>query len=387
MDKLFRRSLKMKFDCSVQELTRQVHIVERAISIRTTVAALENIYFELTEGELLLRGSNLEISIESRFPVSHSELGSALLKSKTVSNIVSKLDVGHVFVELESDGKMVIKTDSVEFDLISTDVSSYPVFPSVEDGIQLQLTVEDLLDLIRSTIFAVSFDETKPFLNGVLVKNEGDQLFFVATDGYRLSLKKMSIAMPESDFNVIVPFKALSELSKILHGVDSDSTIFLTISSNQISFKLPNLLFISRVIHGQFPDYKMVIPETVENSFTLSRKVFLDACERASIIASEDNNVVRLTFNDSDVMMQANAASMGEFQETIMLERLEGEGESTIAFNVRLILDSIKNLEMESLKIEFNNGLSPCVVKPVLEQDYTYVLMPIRAAEYQPVPA
>ena len=387
MDKLFRRNQKMKFNCSSQELTKQIHTVEKAISTRTTIPALENIYFELAEEELVLRGNNLEISIESRFPVSNGEAGATLLKSKMVSSIVSKLHQGDVSVETESDQKVVIKTDTVEFDLVSTSVSDYPVFPSVEDGIQVQLTVDNLLQLIKHTIFAVSFDETKPFLNGIWVKNDGDQLFFVATDGYRLSLKNMSIAMPESDFSVIVPFKALSELSKILQGVDSETVVTLNISSNQVAFKLPNLLFISRVIQGQFPDYKQVLPKEVENSFTVSRKAFLDACERASIIASAANNVVHLVFTDSGVTMLANAAGMGEFQETIDLERLSGTGEAKIAFNVRLILDSIKNLEMDSLKIEFNNELSPCVIKPVSDPDYTYILMPIRTAEYQPVPS
>ena len=136
------------------------------------------------------------------------------------------------------------------------------------------------------------------------------------------------------------------------------------------------------MIQGQFPDYNQVLPKETLNSFSVSRRAFLDACERASIIAFSSNNVIRLVFSDDHLTIHANAP-MGEFKESIQLSRLGGSGEARIAFNVRLILDSIKNLEMDDLKISFNNELSPCIVQPVSDLDYTYIIMPIRTSEYQ----
>lgn len=377
----------MKFNCSSQDLTKQVLIVEKAVSTRTTIPALKNMFLELNDDILTMRGNDLEIGIEVKLPVEAEAEGIVLLQAKTMSSIVTRLSHGTVFFDKEYENKVVIKSDDVEFDLLNSPINDYPDFPDIESGIQIHLKVEEIQQLIRHTIFAISMDETKPFLKGALVKNESDSLFFVATDGYRLSLKSIPISMPDGDFSAIVPGKALNELGKILQGMPSDEDVTLNISENQVAFVLPNLLFISRVIEGQFPDYKLVLPTDMKYSFKMSRKLFLEACERASIIASESRNVIRLIFGEDSVLITANATTMGEFQESVGVERLLGDGESRIALDVKLILDSIKNLEMEYLELSFNSELSPCVIKPESDPSYTYILMPIRTAEYQPVPA
>ena len=134
---------------------------------------------------------------------------------------------------------------------------------------------------------------------------------------------------------------------------------------------------------GQFPDYKKVIPKTVSNRFQITRRPFIDASERSSIIASVSNNVVRMTFSDTHVSVVANAPAMGEFKEDVRLTRLDGQGSSRIAFNVRLVLDAVKNLECDDIIISFNDELSPCVIRPVSGDEFIYIIMPIRTSDYQ----
>lgn len=375
----------MKFFCNSAKLQKGIGIVEKAISSRTSLPILENIFFELSEGRLKLRGNDLEIGIENVISVDESQSeGKILLKAKTISNIISKFQNLPVSFQVDPNNKVVINVENrVDFDLLGTHPDDYPVFPSVEEGIRIKLTASELKELIRNTIFSVSFDETKPFLNGILIKNEQDKLLFVSTDGYRLSLRSLGILQPSSDFSVIVPYKAMNEVLKILQQADPEQKIEFNISQNQIAVLMNDFLFISRVIQGQFPDFKQVIPQSCSNKYSVSRREFLEASERASIISSASNNVVRFQFDESGLLIQANAPGLGEFKELIKVQRQQGAGITKVAFNVRLILDAIKILDSDEITIEFNNEESPCVIRPVGLEDYTYIIMPIRTNDYQ----
>lgn len=374
----------MKFTCKSQELSAALGIVEKAITNRTSLPVLENIYLSLSGNALTLRGNDLELGIQTSILVQGSQDGSVLIKSKTLASIVSKLS--HQTLEFTVDENMSIHIDvenRLDFNILGLRSDEYPVFPEIEQGQSLTLKAEDMQQLIAHTIFAVSFDETKQFLNGILIKSEGNSISFVATDGYRLSLKNHLISGLDGEFEVIAPYKVMNEFNKILQHVSPNSEFKMTISANQIAFKIDDTICVSRVIQGQFPDYRQVLPKESGHAFSVSRKQFLSACERASIIAFASNNVVRLAFEGEHLTLFSNAAGMGEFKESLGISRLTGQGEAKIAFNVRLILDSIKNLEMDDIRIEFNNELSPCVIRPVTSQDYTYIIMPIRTSDYQ----
>lgn len=375
----------MKFICNSAKLQKAIGIVEKAISSRTSLPILENIFFELNEGRLKLRANDLEIGIENVTTVDQSQAdGKILLKAKTISNIVSKFQNLPISFQVDSNNKVIINVENrVDFDIMGTHPDDYPVFPSVEEGIRIKLTVAEIKELIRTTIFSVSFDETKPFLNGILIKNDQDKLLFVSTDGYRLSLRSSSVVRPVSDFSVIVPYKALNEILKIFQHVDSSQSVDLNISPNQISVIMNDFLFISRVIQGQFPDFKQVIPQSSANKYSLSRREFLEALERASIISSASNNVVRFVFDESGLVIQANAPGLGEFKEAVKINRIQGSGTTKVAFNVRLVLDAVKILDSDELNIEFNSEESPCVMRPNGVEDYTYIIMPIRTNDYQ----
>lgn len=373
----------MKFTCKCSELLKSVGVVDKAISSRTNLPILENIYLELNDSQLILRGHDLEIGVEHVMSVSHIEsTGKVLVKSKTFSSILSKLGHDELSIEVK-ESKMFISTPNVDFDILCMNSDDYPVFPQLESGITITKSIDQLADLIKHTLFSASFDETKHFLNGVLMKNEDGYLFFVATDGYRLALKRMEIGELDQSFSVIVPFKAMNEWSKISQSYSPDTSVTLTISENQVVFKLDDTVLLTRVIKGQFPDYKQVLPKETDNQVLISRRQLMDASERASIIASASNNVVRFSFERDDVDIVANAPSMGDFKEKLTLVRNKGDESIKIAFNVRLVLDAIKILNQDNVVIEFSGGLSPCLIRPEQDDDYRYVIMPIRTNDYQ----
>ena len=295
---------------------------------------------------------------------------------------MSKLNSALVDVSVSDTNQVFIQSGQVDFDILGTSTEEYPVFPEIEKGTAISLSVGELRNLIKYTIFSVSFDETKQFLNGILVQSEKDSLSFVATDGFRLAIKTAPIPKQASDFSVIVPFKAMNELFRIIQSEEEDTPVQITLSENQVSFSMSHFCLISRIIKGQFPDYRQVLPKESSSLFTIQRRFLLDASERASIIANESNNVVKYQFQDDVLTIQANAAKLGEFKEDVTVKRNEGEGQTRIAFNVRLVLDAIKTVEADDVTMAFNNELSPCVLKSGNSDDFTYIIMPIRTSDY-----
>jgi DNA polymerase III subunit beta len=373
----------MKFKAKSNALQKGISIVEKAVSNRTSLPILENIFLELKEGQLKLRGNDLEIGIENSFPIEGEIVeGSVLVKAKTFSNIISKLPQEELDISVDENNKVIIKGSKVDFDIHGTDTKEYPVFPTIDGGSTFQLKVGELCDLIKHTIFSVSFDETKQFLNGILVENKEGHINFVATDGYRLALKKQQFSLSDP-FSVIAPYKAINELNKIIQSLDPEKEVEVTVSKTQIAFKMKDFLLVSRVIQGQFPDYGQVIPSETNIVFSVPRKALLDACERASIIASASNNVVRLKFEENSLTLEANAKELGDFKESCDISRIMGDGSLEIAFNVRLLLDVIKTLTTDDIKMSFNNELSPGKVQSISDDSFTYIIMPIRTNTYQ----
>jgi len=377
----------MKFSCDSSLLFKSINIVEKAIAQRTTISVLENICFELSDTKLILRANDLEIGIEHAIDVSvdstdHVFPTSVLIKGKTISGILSKISPQIIQITVDENNRFKIVGKGVNYDIMGMSSDDFPVFPEIEQGEHVQLSVEEMRGVTRATLFSVSSDETKPFLNGVFIKSDQHILSFVATDGFRLALKQISTQTQVENISVIVPFKAMNELTKILTFLDHDSPLNMVISPQQVAFFSDRFRLVSRVIKGHFPDYKQVIPKLSSYQVKVSRKDFIDACDRAMIIASVSNFVVRLTFEGESLMLRANA-TLGEFREELQVIRTKGEGTVKISFNVKLILEGVRAIDADDIELEFNEGLSPCIIRAAGQQDYVYLAMPIRTNDYQ----
>jgi DNA polymerase-3 subunit beta len=367
----------MKFSVSTEHLRKAVQIVERAISARTSLPIMENMHVSVKNKQLCLRAHDLEIGVEFSVPVDTAETAEVLVKGKTLSSIVSKLTDATVQLSIDEKHRVSISSGTVEFDLRGVSVSEYPNFPGTESGQQIQLPIIELQSLIKHTAFAVSTDETKQFLNGVLVKADEGMLSFVATDGYRLSYKKSTVAITQ-DFQFIVPSKCINELSKILSQLPQLEAIEMNIASNQVSFRAGTLLLVSRLIQGQFPDFRQVIPSQKAVEFKLSRRPLLEALDRSLIIASEANYVVHFILSATQLGMYSQAPSMGEFKESIAIDWITGAQDIRLSFNVKLVLDAVRLLEDDDVVLGFKTPTSPTLIKPVHDDTYLYVVMPIK---------
>ena len=374
----------MKFSVNRSELTLGVNTVCKAISNRTTLPVLENLFLELKNNQIIMRGNDLELGIEYVLPVDVQESDTpsgVLLKANTLSDILSKLNSDMVDIDLNDLLKCNIKSSAIDFDIHGIAIEEYPQFPVLEKDVQFELDATVLLDLIKHTIFSVSYDETKQFLNGIKIESKGNRCDFISTDGFRLSLKYEQFEQELPEFSCIVPYKTMHELSKILTSVKSDK-IQLFLSERQISFKVGASTIVSRLINGRFPDYKQVLPKNTLFEYKLSRQLLLSAADRANIIASHSNFVAKFNFTETTLTISASNSKLGDYVEQLSLNRHIGERDITVSFNIKLLQEALKIIDQQDICFEINSELSPCVIKPVGDQTYTHILMPIRMSEY-----
>lgn len=372
----------MHFICSLDSLRKTIAIVERAISTRTSTPILEHILVTVSDATIHFRATDLDISIEAVLESAHVvATGSALIHGKTLSTILAKCASDQVDIQLGSSGKLSIVAGSTNFELLSGSVADYPDPISATYFSDFSLSADALGHLIRQTIFSVSFDETKQFLNGVLLKGESQSITFVSTDGYRLSIREDVLPVSPSSFSTIVTYRGLNELGKIVSSLDPVSSVFFQVGEAHVQVKGAHFTLTSRIIKAQFPDFRQVIPAHSHFHYTVSRGAMLTALERASIIAAGSKNIIRLSFESHEMGIKANAPSLGQFRESLPVTCVSGEGGATMSFNVKLILDGLRHVESDDVHISFNQGVSPCIIRPAHSDQFTYVVMPIRTSD------
>jgi DNA polymerase-3 subunit beta len=374
----------MKITVNLSQFILGVNTVCKAISNRTTLAVLENIYIELIENTLMLRGNDLELGIQYKLPVDVRDASGncgVLLKSSTLSDILSKLKSETIDFEINESLKCKIKSSSSDFDIYGVALSEYPKFPEIENDMHFQMKSEEILDLIKHTIFSVSLDETKPFLNGIKIESRGNSFDFISTDGFRLSLKSNGLDEQIPEFSCIVPYKTMNELQKVVLYLKTEK-IKIQLSERQITFIVGESTMISRLVNGRFPDYQQVLPKSRLFEFKLSRQLLLSAVDRANVIAIHSNYVAKFNFSESQVTISATNSNLGNYVEQLPIQRCQGDRDILLSFNIKLLQDVLKIIDQQDICFELNNELSPCVISPVGDKTYTHILMPIRMSDY-----
>jgi len=373
----------MKFLCIRSELQKAVAMVEKAVAVRSTLPVIGNILIEAKEKEIILTGYDLEIGITLSLSGTIKETGSLLVPAKTFGNIISKLDEGEVILEQESRGNLKISNKKSIFNIHTLTADEFPKLPEVKSPKRFKIPAKNLLDIVKHTLFSVSTDESKQVLNGIYFHFQKNNLNCVATDGYRLAKKTFTLEEKVADnTQFIMPTKALNEVTKIWQG--SDAQLEIAFSKEQLEIKSEGVYLITRLIQGQFPDYNQVIPKKTEATIVVNRKELLAASERSAIIAANSANIIHLELVEGQLHISANTPEVGTCSELINVS-VQGKFKDTVAFNVRLLLDSLKIIDEDDVVLEMTGKLSPGIIKPKASLDYLYVVMPIRTTE--PVPA
>jgi DNA polymerase-3 subunit beta len=371
----------MKFTCERSSLLKEISIAQEIISSKNAISILSNIFIEAADNELIIKATDIKVNFETKVPIDVIDKGSTTVYCEKFLGILNSIPDGEIEFE-QKDNNIVIKSSArkIKFQLRCISAEKYPEFPVYNKENYFEMPVKELKDMILQTIFAVSDDETRYFMNGVFFKKEGEKIFMVATDGRRLAYIEKSVPAKMDNFNgVIIPPKVLNVLIKRagdegLLGISiTDKTIFIQFGSYKLS---------SVLIEGQFPNYMRVIPEKQEYSFSLNRMETLEALKRVSLLVEQKSRRIYLILAPGVMTLSSSKedndeeGDIGNAKEEIPC-KYDGE-ELSFAMNYRYIEEPLKVMECDEISIHFTETIRAITIKPVPEEDFFHIVMPMQ---------
>jgi DNA polymerase-3 subunit beta len=369
----------VKLSVIQENLARGLSVVSRAVSSRSTLPVLSNVLLRTEDGGLKLTATNLEIGITSWVPGKIDVDGATTVPARLMTELVASLPPGErVDLELLPGETLQLRSGRFETHIKGIDADEFPTIQIGAERPTTRISQAVLRRALGETVFAAASDEARPILTGVLARFEGDRLTLAAADNYRIAVKSIPILDPVDETSVVVPARSLTELNRILADVDEPVEVVVASQKNQILFHVEGIDLVSRLIDGQFPNYQQVLPKSHTTRAVLDREELLKAVRPAALIASASANIVKLqvgTNGSSGVTVIANA-DIGDYEGQVEAS-VEGDG-TTIAFNAKYLNDVLSNVQADQFALEFSGPLSPGVFRPVGDEAYVHVVMPVR---------
>lgn len=367
----------MKLICEGLDLSDAVLKVLRATAVRTTNPILEGIKLTAKEDSLTLSATDLEISIEKTIQADVKVPGEVVVPGKVFADFVKKLSNEQIELSLISGNSLKIKYTDSEGALQCLNADEFPIIKELNAPDRITLSPMELKDLIDKTIFSVAVDDARPILKGCLFEINNNEMTAVALDGYRLAMVKTPVASTAKTLSCIIPAKSLSEISKLIR-TDTESVDVL-ISKNHLMIDDGGIKVITRLLDGEFINYRQVIPNSSTTTIIVSKDQLEDGLDRASLLARMDkNNLVRFDIKDK-VLTITSASNIGNVTENITVS-LEGK-DLTIAFNARYLSDCMHTISDEFIKINFSSQIAPCTICSAEQDKYLYLILPVRIVE------
>lgn len=374
----------MKVTVLQENLARGLSVVSRAVSPRSTLPVLSNILIATDEGRLRLSATNLELGITCWIAARIDEEGSTTVPSRTFSDLVNAMPSDQVQLNLDvKTQNLHVKGGASNNDIKCIDAQEFPPLPTPEMDSAIQLNVADFKEMIHQVAFASSTDEARPVLMGVLMHVEKDKVTMAAADGFRLSVRKAQLSNAVSQpINIIIPARALNELARVAN--DGEEPIYMVVPKNrgQVLFRVKDVEVVSQLIDGTFPDYQQIIPRSYKSRTLVSTATLLKACKQAEIFAREGSNVARLDIKESkgemqpsEVEISATSEETGK-NETIVEATVDG-GSVLIAFNVKFLREALEVIKTPNVALETSASNAPGVVRPVGDDNFLHVIMPM----------
>ena len=374
----------MKVTVLQENLARGLGIVSKAVSPRSTLPVLANVLIASDEGRLRLSATNLEMGITCWIPARIEEEGSTTVPSRTFNDLVSTLPGDQVSLKLDVDTQTLnVRGGTSTNDIKCIDAQEFPPLPVPDLEGAMQINSGDFREMIHQVAFAASSDEARPVLMGVLIQVDKDKLTMAAADGFRLSVRNAVLSAPvPAPVTAIVPAQALKELARV--ATDGEEPIYMVLPKGrgQVIFRVKDVEVVSQLIDGSFPDFNQIIPRSYKARTLVSTASLLKACKQAEIFAREGSNVARFNIKSaqgemqpSEVEISATSEETGK-NETIVEATVDGSG-VLIAFNVKFLREALEVIRTPNVALETSAANAPGVVRPVGEDDFLHVIMPM----------
>lgn len=368
----FRR-LSYEFHMFKTKLQEGISIVTKAITGKTTMPILEGIYIEANNEGLTLIGSDMDVSIETKVEATVTTAGKIVLDARLFGEIIRKLPNSDVKIEIADNDLIQVTCEKSVFNLVYMNPSDYPMLPTINEDLKVEVPQNLLKNMIKGTSFAIAQDEVRPILQGILFEVKDKQLNLVALDGYRLAIRNELLDI-DNDIEVVIPGKTLNEVSKILE--DNSDLVEITFTNNHILFNLKTTKVISRLLEGKFVNYNSLLPQEHKLIVNVKKQELQNGIERASLMAKDGNsNLIKLDVQE-DILIITSNSQLGKVREEVAIS-LQGEGVQ-IAFNSRYLLDVLKSMEEDEIVMEMTSGITPCVIKGKNMNNSKYLVLPVR---------
>ncbi|MGV3532519.1 MAG: DNA polymerase III subunit beta [Chthoniobacteraceae bacterium] len=362
----------MKFSVSKEKFLAGLQAVQNVVSTRTTLPILSNVLLQARDGQVRFTTSDLDVGITGTIDAHIEREGATTLPARRLATIVRELPAADISIEVDSKNIASIRCGQSFFKILGLPEEEFPPLPQFEGAKEFKLQQKDLRDALKKTSYAISTDETRYVLNGILFSFRDGKLTMVATDGRRLALVDLEVEFPRSqEIDIIVPTKCVTELGRMT----SDSgELTMSVAENQLAFEVGTTLLVSKLVEGNYPNYRQVIPGEANERVTLEREQFLNSVHRVSLLSSEKSNSVKLVFTKNNIEIVANTPDIGEARESLPVT-YKGR-DMAIAFNPEFLMAPLRNLSNEEVYLDLIDEMSPGVIK--IQSPFLYVLMPMR---------
>lgn len=366
----------MKLSIARSALLDALNVVSKGMSARSTLPILSGVYLDAGEGSLSMQATDLEVSVRHNVPALTDEPGQVVIPGRLLTDIVRSLPEAAVTLETDGDN-VLVRCQQSSFTVKTLPAGDFPKFPEVTVEKSVELPAQTVSSMVKKVSKAVSRDETRAVLTGVLLVIEGPVVKMVATDSYRLAVDETVIERESSeDVEVVVPGRALDEAMKLSAAGES---VRLGVSDNQVVFEFGETTFVTRRIEGTFPNYKQLIPQSTpeDTMVTIATEELLAAVKRVSLLAMHNTPLrVSVSVEDQTLSLSANTQDVGDASEDLMV-KVEGK-DVEIAFNHAFMSDGLSSVNSDTVDLQIQSSLKPGLLHAGDGEDFKYLLMPVR---------
>ncbi len=369
----------MKFVCDTNLLSEACQSVQRAVSTKTSIPSIEGILIKALGSELVLTGYDLELGITTSVPARIEENGGIILNAKVLCEILRKLPFRTVSIESDERQLATIRSGEIEYSLIGISPEDYPELPNVSGGFPIVLNQDILREMVRQTIFSVASNDNKVVNTGIkhtgikfeITKNE---IKLIAVDGFRLAIRKESIAYDSDDISFIVPAKTLSEVIKLFS--EENAVVSIGVGKRHILFEVGNYTVISRLLDGEFLNYKSAIPNLVSTTVKVKTRELLESIERTSLIITDKiKSPIRCKFEDNTISI-SSTTSLGTASDKINAEITGSTLE--IGFNNKFFIEALRVCDTDEVYLQLNGSVAPILIVPPEGDRFLFLILPVR---------
>ncbi len=361
----------MKIKVSKEKLLESIQIVQNIVSSKATLPILSNILLETKGKDLKINTTDLDIGISCGIPVDIVEEGAITIPAKRFSDIIKELPSGDISIHVKKNHQVDIDGEKCRFKLLGLPKEEFPKFPEFKDKEVIKIEQAVLKDMIRLTSFAVSHEETRYILNGILMEISDSHIKMVATDGKRLAKADDNILTPtKKEISVIIPIKAIQEIFRNLH---EEGQVSFVVGNNQVLFDIEGILIATRIIEGDFPNYHQVIPSPITTKIKIHTQQFLSAIRRANLLSTPDFQAIKLEVFFDKIVVSKITPDIGESREEVLIQ-YRGK-EMVVGFNPQFFIDVLKNINSETIDLEL---LGPDKAAVIRMDKYLYLALPMR---------